>query len=165
LDSGAFELAGIGSLRTPNKVLPNIPDKGALFSFDGLVCMPTDPDYLRERRIEAKNTAAIVKEEGLENLYSICRKKRKAKAAPQVPSAASLSTPAKPTLGGHNDRQVVLPFRMKLSDRDELFEPTSGTLLTVLVSRVTQGEADFQIVRIARGDHLSEQAEAEDWED
>jgi hypothetical protein len=123
-------------------------------------------DSLRESGVEAKNTAAVLKKKGIEKLYSEwCKKQKERESSPQAKDARPPASPANgriTTLVGHNDKQVVLPVWMKLSDRDQLLEPKCGAMLTVLVSRVREDEGDIQIRRIVSGNRLDG---GSDWED
>jgi hypothetical protein len=123
-------------------------------------------DYLRESVVEAKNTAAVIKKKGIEKLYSEwCKKQKGKKASQQANDArppASSANGRTTTLAGHNDKRVVLPVWMKLSDRDQLLEPKCGTVLTVLVSRVSEDDGDIQVQRVVSGNRLSD---GNDWED
>jgi hypothetical protein len=109
-------------------------------------------EFLRERDVPVKDTAATLKKEGLEKLYSgWCKKKneREALAASQSPSPP--------------DGKVMLPLWMTPSDRDELLNQKVGVALTVLVSRVSENEGAFQVKRVMVVDGLGE--EADEWEE
>jgi hypothetical protein len=65
-------------------------------------------EFLRDRKVPVKDTAATLKKEGLEKLYSEWCKKKK-----QMPAAAS-QPPSTP------NGKVMLPLWMEHSDRDRL---------------------------------------------
>jgi len=110
-------------------------------------------EFLRERDVPVKDTAATLKKEGLEKLYSEwCKKKREREtlaAASQPPSAP--------------DGKVMLPLWMVHSERDQLLNQKVGAKLTMLVSRVSENEGNFQVKRVMVVDGLGE--EADDWQD
>jgi hypothetical protein len=110
-------------------------------------------EFLRERDVPVKDTAATLKKEGLEKLYSEwCKKKKEREAV-----AAASQSPSPP------DGKVMLPLWMTPSDRDELLNQKVGVALTVLVSRVSENEGDFQVKRVMVVDGLGE--DADDWEE
>jgi hypothetical protein len=110
-------------------------------------------EFLRERAVPVKDTAATLKKEGLEKLYSEwCKKKKERETL-----AAASQPPSGP------DGKVMLPLWMMHSDRDQLLNQKVGAKLTVLVSRVSENEGNFQVKRVMVVDGLSE--EADDWED
>jgi hypothetical protein len=114
--------------------------------------------------VHVRETAATVKKEGLEKLYAEWRKKKK-EAKALAKAGNGRQRPSPPVVGSkatHNDREVILPLWMKLSDRDQLLDQKIGAMLTVLVSRVSKDDGDFQVKRVMSVNHLSEAA---DWED
>jgi hypothetical protein len=126
-------------------------------------------DYLRKVGVKADDTAATVKEKGLENLGAKARKdsgkpkkttetksrQPDSKVKPTISSVAGRDIPR----AGHNDTEAFMVFYMKQSDRDQLRQSKLGTVHTVLVSRVDEDDGDIQVQLIAPGNHLS------DWED
>jgi hypothetical protein len=110
-------------------------------------------EFLRVRDVPVKDTAATLKKEGLEKLYSEwCKKKKET----ETPAAASAPPPTP-------DRQVGLVLWMERSDRDQLLNQEVGTKLTMLVSRVSESDGDFQVKRVMVVDGLGE--EADEWEE
>jgi hypothetical protein len=110
-------------------------------------------EFLRDRAVPVKETAATLKTEGLEKLYSEwCKKKKEREAL-----AAASQSPSPP------DGKVMLSLWMTPSDRDELLNQKVGVLLTVLVSRVSEIEGNFQVKRVMVVDGLGE--EADEWEE
>ncbi|WP_315795686.1 hypothetical protein [Bradyrhizobium sp. SZCCHNRI3043] len=111
-------------------------------------------EYLRERGVAVKDTAITVKKEGLEKLYSAwCKKKREALA-----DAGKASKREK----ARNDKEVILPLRMRMSERDQLLDQKLGTKLTMLVSRVSKDDGDLQVRRVMAANSLGD---ASDWDD
>jgi hypothetical protein len=110
-------------------------------------------EFLRERNVPVKDTAATLKKEGLEKLYSEWCKKKKER---EMPAAAS-PPPSTP------DGKVMLPLWMGHSDHDQLLNQKVGVQLTVLVSRVSEIDGNFQVKRVMVVDGLGE--EADDWEE
>jgi hypothetical protein len=105
-------------------------------------------EFLRERKVPVKKTAATIKKEGLEKLYSEwCKKKKKMAAANKPPSSP--------------DGKVMLTFWVEPSDRDLLLDQKQGAKLTVLVSRVSESDGDFQVKGVMLVDSLGD--EADDW--
>ncbi len=119
-------------------------------------------EYLRERGVAVKDTAATVKKEGLEKLYSAWCKKKKEKLADAGNSRhhSSKKDPKREKI--RNDKEVILPLWMKISEREQLLDQKMGAMLTVLVSRVSEDEGDFKVRRVMVADSLGE---ASDWED
>lgn len=111
-------------------------------------------EFLRERKVPVKDTAATLKKEGLEKLYSEWCKKKKER---QMPAAAS-QPPSTP------DGKVMLLLWMERSDREHLMNQKIGVKLTVLVSRVSESDGDFNVKRVMVVDGLGEE-EADDWEE
>lgn len=109
-------------------------------------------EYLRERNVPAKDTAATLKKEGLERLYSKWCKEKKEREA-----LAASQSPSPP------DGKVMLPLWMTPSDRDELLNQKVGVALTVLISRVSEIEGNIQVKRVMVVDGLGE--EADEWKD
>jgi hypothetical protein len=110
-------------------------------------------EYLRERDVPVKDTAATLKKEGLEKLYSEwCKKKREREAL-----AAAGQPPSPP------DGKVMLSLWTTPSERDELLNQKVGVQLTVLVSRVSEIEGNFQVKRFMVVDRLGE--EDDEWEE
>jgi hypothetical protein len=121
-------------------------------------------EYLRNREVPVKDTAATVKKEGLEKLYSEwCNKKKKNRVAEASNGRQQLSPTVAKNKTNHNDREVILPLRMKLSDRDQLLDQKFGSMLTVLVRRVSENDGNFQVKRVIGVDRLGE--EADDWQE
>jgi len=87
-------------------------------------------EFLRERNVPVKKTAATIKKEGIEKLYSEWCKKKKA-AANKPPS-----TP---------EGKVMLALWLEPSDRDQLLNQKLGAKLTMLVSRVSESDGDFHV--------------------
>ena len=110
-------------------------------------------EFLRERKVPVKDTAATLKQEGLEKLYSGWCKRKKER---EVPAAAS-QPPSTP------DGKVMLPLWMEHSDRDQLLSQKIGVKLTVLVSRVSENDGDFQVKRVMAVDGLGD--EDDEWEE
>jgi hypothetical protein len=120
-------------------------------------------DLLRERRVRVRDTAETIKKLGIEKLYSEKPKKKSQKEARQREGKAEQtgSSPIGRGLprSGLNDRETYIGFWMKQSDKDQLLESKFDTMLTVLVSRVSEDDGDIQVRRVVSGNHLS------DWED
>jgi hypothetical protein len=108
-------------------------------------------ELLRERNVPVKDTAATLKKEGLEKLYS---ERRKRKKAAQASTAASKSPST-------SDREVALLLRMERSDRQKLLNQEIGTKFTILVSRVKKSDGDFQVKGVMAANGLGEGAD--DW--
>jgi hypothetical protein len=101
--------------------------------------------------VPVKDTAATLKKEGVEKLYrEWCKKKKETPAATGQPP----STP---------DGKVMLKLWMQHSDRKQLLKQKIGVKLTVLVSRVSESDGDFQVRRVMVVDDLGEQAD--EWEE
>jgi hypothetical protein len=111
-------------------------------------------EFLREREVPVKDTAATLKKEGIEKLYSEWCKKKK-----QRQMAAANKPPSTP------DGKVMLALWLEPSDRDQLMDQEEGAKLTVLVSRVSESDGDFHVKRVVRVDSLGEEDEDEDWEE
>jgi hypothetical protein len=126
-------------------------------------------DYLRKIGVKVKDTAATVKEEGLENLYAKVRKDSGKPKKPTETKSRQLDSKVKPTISspavrdvpraGHNDTEASMAFWMKQSDRDQLRQSKLNTVFTVLVSRVSEDDGDVQVKLVVPGNHLS------DWEE
>lgn len=108
-------------------------------------------EFLRERNVPVRDTAVTLKKEGLENLYSEWCKKKK-----ETPTAAS-PPPSGP------DGKVMFPLWMERSVRDQLLNQKVGVKLTVLVSRTSESDGDFQVKGVTMADCLGE--DADDWEE
>jgi len=110
-------------------------------------------EFLRERKIPVNDTAATLKKEGLEKLYSEwCKRKKGGKAPP-----AASQSPSAP------DREVPLILWIKRSERDRLLKHEVGAKLTILVSRVSESDGDFQVKGIMGVSSLGEGPD--DWAD
>lgn len=109
-------------------------------------------EFLRERNVPVKKTAATIKKEGIEKLYSEWCKKKK-----QRQMAAANKPPSTP------DGKVMLALWLEPSDRDQLMDQKEGARLTVLVSRVSESDGDFHVKRVVLVDSLGD--EDEDWEE
>jgi hypothetical protein len=99
-------------------------------------------EFLRERNVPVKKTAATIKKEGLEKLYSEWCKKKKQR---------------------QTDGRVMVPFWMKPSDRGQLLSQKEGAKLTVLVSRVSERDGDFHVKGVMLADSLGD--DVDDWEE
>ena len=126
-------------------------------------------DYLRKIAVKVEDTAATVKEEGLENLSTKAREdsgkpRKKGEAKSRQPDGKIKQTFSSP-LGrgapraGNNDTEGSMVFWMKQSDRDQLLRSKLNAVSTVLVMRVSEDDGDVQVKLVAPGNHLS------DWED
>jgi hypothetical protein len=119
-------------------------------------------EYLRDRGVAANDTAATVKKEGVEKLYSAwCKKKKEAKGdhgdgRRHPPKNHPKSEEIR------NDKEVILPLWMKSSEREQLLDQKLGAMLTVLVSRVSEDEGAFKVKRVMVADSLGEPS---DWDD
>jgi hypothetical protein len=109
-------------------------------------------EFLRERDVPVKKTAATIKKEGLEKLYAEWCKKKK-----QRQGAAASNPPSTP------DGMVMVALWMKPSERDQLLGQKEGAKLTVLVSRVSESDGDFHVKAVMHADSLGD--EADDWEE
>jgi hypothetical protein len=109
-------------------------------------------EFLRERDVPVKKTAATIKKEGLEKLYAEWCKKKK-----QRQRAAAGNPPSTP------DGRVMVALWMKPSDRDQLLDQKEGAKLTVLVSRVSESDGDFHVKGVVLVDNLGD--DADDWEE
>jgi len=119
-------------------------------------------EYLRERGVAVKATAATVKKEGLEKLYSAwCKRKKQNK----VDGRDDRQHPPKKDPKREkirNEKEVILPLWIKISEREQLLDQKLGVMLTMLVSRVSEDQGAFKVKRVIVADSLGESS---DWED
>jgi hypothetical protein len=119
-------------------------------------------ELLHERGVDVRDTAATVKKEGLEKLYAKwCKRKKAAKAGAEEGSdGQNPSPPVVDNRANHNDKEVVIPLWMRLSERVQLLDQKPGAMLTVLVSRVSEDDGDLKVRRVIVVNNL---ADADDW--
>jgi hypothetical protein len=113
-------------------------------------------NYLRETGVKVGETAkAIEAQGGIEKIFSsaVAAKKtgpdKKVNGSHPTKSPGSIvktSTLAQPS--NSNDREIIVPVWMRLSDRDEIGDLQIGSRITMSAIRVGQKSADFKITRV-----------------